>query len=323
MKENPLVSIIIINYNGRSYLEKCLEALMKINYSNFEVILVDNASTDNSIEFVQESFPSVIIKKLDKNYGFAKPNNIGAKLSNGDLLLFLNNDTKVEKNFLNELIHGLYSEPDIVICQSLLLKPNDSIDSSGDFLDEFGRAYSSRIKPKKVSPILSARGACMLIKREVFWKLGGFDENFFASFEDVDLGWRSWLMGYKVVVVPNSIVYHYGGSTVKTMKEEIQFHGAKNTLILRLTNFELIFAIKGILVLSFVTFGRKIFKKSIIGDPEESPPLPSNKIILKTVSWILRNLQYILKKRKTVSRLRIKSTKELIQMGLITKKIYK
>ena len=100
----PLVSVIIVNYNGKHHLEKCLRSLSKVDYKNYEIILVDNNSSDGSIEFVKESYPSVIIKKLDKNYGFAEPNNIGAKSANGEFLLFLNNDTYVEPNFISELV---------------------------------------------------------------------------------------------------------------------------------------------------------------------------------------------------------------------------
>ena len=157
-----LVSIIIVNYNGKEYLQKCLESLMKINYKDFEVIIVDNNSTDDSIEFVKNTYPSVIIIKLEKNYGFAEPNNIGAKIAKGDFLLFLNNDTEVSPNFIEKMVNVLNSDSKIAICQSLLLKPNNDIDSSGDYVDELGRAYSSRKKLTDVKEILCARGASLV-----------------------------------------------------------------------------------------------------------------------------------------------------------------
>ena len=319
MNREPLVSIIIVNLNGKSLLEKCLHSIKETIYQNYEIILVDNNSSDGSIDFVKTQFPKISIISLEQNYGFAKPNNIGAKKSKGEFLIFLNNDTEVPPNWINELVNVANSDSKIALCQSLLLLSNGDIDSSGDFVDIYGRAYSSRKMVNNVVPILSARGACMLVKKNIFFELGGFDEKFFASFEDVDLGWRAWLWGYKVVLVPNSIVKHTGGETIKNLKEEIQFHGAKNSLVLRLSNFEFFFALKSILTISFVIFARKLFGVTVIKDPEKSHPLPSFKVILKGMFWVLRNLRYVCEKRKLVNKRRERSTQKLIEMGLITK----
>ena len=154
MTENlnmPLVSIIIINYNGKSYLEKCLESIKKIKYDNLEIIVVDNNSTDGTMEFLVQNYPSIITLKLDKNYGFAKPNNMAAKIAKGDFLLFLNNDTEVTPNFLTELVQVLVGNDQIGICQSLLLKPNGEIDSSGDFIDTIGVVYNSKEPIDKIT----------------------------------------------------------------------------------------------------------------------------------------------------------------------------
>jgi len=319
MNESPQVSIIIVNYNGKDYLQKCLESLMKINYKNYEIILVDNNSTDQSIEFVKNTYPSVIIIKLDRNYGFAEPNNIGAKIAKGDFLLFLNNDTEVSPNFIEKMVNVLNQDSKIAICQSLLLKPNQEIDSSGDYVDELGRAYSSRKKLTEVKEILSARGASMMVRKDSFWDLGGFDKNFFASFEDVDLCWRAWLWGYKIVLVPDSIVYHKVGSTVQKLSSEVRFHGVKNSLVLRLTNFETSIAAKSIIKSFFVVLFRKLFGISVVSDPEESPPLPSFGTILRGVGWVLKNYNYVSKKRREINSRRVRSTKDLLNKGLITK----
>ena len=220
MNDLPLVSIIIVNFNGKIQLEKCLNSLKKVNYDQFETILVDNNSTDNSIEFVQKNFPLTKIIKLDKNYGFAKPNNVGAKNAKGKFLLFLNNDTVVTPNFISEMINTVKNDPTIAICQSLLLKPDGKVESSGDFINNLGLAYSSKDLPNSVKEILSARGASMIVRKDSFWELDGFDESYFASFEDVDLGWRAWILGYRVVLVPDSVVYHEGGQTVQEMSSE-------------------------------------------------------------------------------------------------------
>lgn len=319
MEELPLISIIIVNYNGRTHLEKCLPSITKSKYEKYEVILVDNNSSDSSIEFVQKNYPSVDVIKLDKNYGFAEPNNIGAKSAKGELLLFLNNDTIITPDSIAELINATKENPKVAIFQSLLLKPDGNIDSSGDFIDTYGRAYSSREKTNEIKNITSARGASMMVRKEVFWDLGGFDKNYFATFEDVDLGLRAWIWGYKVVLVPKSVVYHLGGQTIQKLDSLIIFHGVKNTLILRLTNFDIAFAVKGITVLFFVIIMRKLFGISVIKDPEKSLLLPSFGTISRSMIWVLKNFRYVLTKRRIIKSRRVMSTKDLVKLGLITK----
>jgi len=316
LENKPIVSIIIVNYNGRSYLQKCLESIMKNTYKKYEIILVDNNSNDDSIEFVKETFPTVKIIKLSKNHGYAEPNNIGAKKAKGELLYFLNNDTMICADAIIELVRVI-QKPEIAICQSLLLKPDGKVDSSGDFFTMTGIAYSSKKKTMEIEPILSAKGAALMVKKEVFWKLGGFDQKFFASFEDVDLGWRAWIIGYQVVVVPTSIVFHKGGQTVAMLDSKIRFHGVKNTLVLCLTNFETSFTVNTLLKL----IGSSITKKLPTGvtqDSEEFFILPSFSTILQGIKWVLRNFKYVYEKRKKVNSQRVRSTKELIELGLIT-----
>ena len=317
--ENPLVSIIIINYNGFDYVEKCFKSIMENNYKEFEIILVDNNSTDNSVAFVKETFPDIKIIKLDSNYGYAKPNNIGAREAKGDLLFFLNNDTAIHQDSITELVKVI-ENPEIGICQSLLLKPDGAIDSSGDYFTINGIAYSSRKKINTIKQILSARGASMMIKKKIFWELGGFDNEFFISFEDVDLGWRTWLLGYKVVVVPNSIVYHLGGQTVKKVNQNIKFHGVKNTLVLCLVNFEPKFSRKAIASLIAGAFKQK-FSHSRSNDFKLLFLLPSFKTVISALFWIIRNYGYIYRKKKQINSKRRRSTSELINLGLITNEL--
>src|SRR5207253_9076023 len=143
----------------------------------------------------------------------------------------INNDTIVTKDWLSELVKPVTeNDKQVAIAQSLLLLGQDGeIDSSGDFIDKFGRPYSSKLRnAPNGREILSARAASMIVRKEVFWKLGGFDEDFFASFEDVHLGWNAWIAGYKVVLASNSIVYYFVGQTVKNLKHIMNFHSMKN-----------------------------------------------------------------------------------------------
>ena len=329
---SPKISVIIVNYNGKKLLENCLESLFKTDYNNFEVILVDNNSTDGSMEFVTKNYPKIIVIKLDSNKGFAEPNNIGAKIAKGEYLLFLNNDTVTTTNFISEMVKVLEKDEKIAICQSLLLKPDGNIDSSGDFIDKMGIVYNSKTKTDEIREISSARGACMLMRKKIFDKLGGFDEKFFFSFEDVDLSWRSWILGYKAVVVPQSIVYHSAGKTSSNLKPEVAFHGLKNQLSMKITNFEPRFAFSSLVSFFFVYGSREIkiwFDYKIKGtttltatDYENKiAEKPSFKIITKSILWILCNPGYLVKKQRKVNYSRKISTKTLMKMNIISNKI--
>ncbi|MCV0399624.1 MAG: glycosyltransferase family 2 protein [Nitrosarchaeum sp.] len=325
----PLVSVIIINYNGRDLLKNCFESLSKIMYPNVEIILIDNNSSDGSVAFTKENFPKIIVHKLDDNKGFAEPNNIGASLATGKYLLFLNNDTTVTENFITELVDVIENDETIGICQSLLLKPDGSIDSSGDFIDDLGVVYNSKTQVDTIREISSARGASMLIRKTLFDELGGFDEKFFVSFEDVDLGWRAWILGYRTVIVPKSIVYHLGGSTIKKINLNIAFHGFKNQLAMKITNFEPSLAIKNTIVF-FVIYGlreiRILLDYAISGTTKMSSTKyekniackPSIKVIVKSLAWIMSNPKYLYQKQRIVNQNRVNSTRDLKKMNILS-----
>jgi GT2 family glycosyltransferase len=330
MNTKPLVSIIIVNYNGRNLLENCFKSLEKVIYSNFEIILVDNNSDDDSIQYIKENYPETMVIKLDENYGFAKPNNIGSEKAKGQYLLFLNNDTIVTPNFIDELVNAIEDDPQIGICQSLLLKSNDEVDSSGDFVDDIGIAFSSHEKSSKIREILSAKGASMIMRKSLFVKLGGFDEKFFVSFEDVDLGWRSWIIGCKVVLIPRSVVYHLGGQTAKEMKKEIAFHGFKNQLAMKFTNFESSMAVRTIL-LFYIIYGTQtlrvffdyLFKgKTKIQATKYENTIaakPNFSAIVKGMLWNWANLKYLIEKHRFLEKNRKYSTKDLMDKNIIIK----
>ena len=329
-KQHPLVSVIVVNYNGKNLLENCFQSISQINYPNYEVLLIDNNSTDDSIEFVKNNYSSAIIIKLEKNYGFAYPNNVGAKNARGDYFLFLNNDTKVTPNFIDELVKAMEDEPKVGICQSMLLKPNGDVDSSGDFIDLIGVAFSSKEKISKKREILSAKGASMMVRKEVFEKLDGFDEKFFISFEDVDLGWRAWIMGYKVLVIPQSVVYHLGGQTITKAKPDLAFHGLKNQMSMKITNFETRSVVNVILKFIFIYGFRMLHvlldysfkgKTSIAATNYENSiaQKPSLNAILKSFGWLLTNLGYLSKKQKLLNKNRVYKTNDLIKRKVIIK----
>ena len=307
-----MVSIIIVNYNGKIHLQKCIDSILNNNYKNYEIIVVDNNSNDESVDFIKK-FSYIRLIQLDKNYGYAKPNNMGAKIANGDYLFFLNNDTTIYRNTIEELLKA-FQTPKIGMCQSLLLHPDQSIDSSGDYVDFSGIPFSSKKPPLEIKKILSARGAGMMVKKNIFWELLGFDEKFFASFEDVDIGWRSWLWGYDVLLAPKSIVLHEGGVTIKKLPNEIKFHGVKNFLIINLVYFERPMIFTFICLLN--SFLKAKFQNSKT-NANKKWIIPPFYISLKGFFWILRNIGYIKNKKKLINSKRKLSTSDLIKMDLI------
>jgi len=312
-------------------------------YSNLEVLVVDNNSADGSVGLVREKYPGVKIIELKENVGFAAANNLAAKEAKGDLYVFLNNDTIVNKDWLSELVKSVTeNDKDVAIAQSLLLLgQNGEIDSSGDFIDRFGRPYSSKLRnAPNGREILSARAASMIVRKEVFWKLGRFEEDFFASFEDVHLGWKAWIAGYKVVLASNSIVYHFAGQTVKHLKNTMNFHSMKNQVCIILLNFEFPLSIKNLFSL-LPLYRPSIISKSIKDEKEGkknqqqlnfdnldtmAPAMYSNPVllkdVLKTSFWICSHSMTLYKKYKQIKQMRILSTNYLVKMGLITDNRY-
>jgi len=181
----------------------------------------------------------------------------------------------------------------------------------------------------QIKEISSARGACMMIRKKIFDKLGGFDEKFFFSFEDVDLGWRSWILGYKVVIAPNSVVYHSAGKTSSKLKSEAAFHGLKNQLAMKITNFEPRFVFRSLLLFFFVYGSREIkiwFDYKIRGSTTMTSTSYENKIadnpslktVIKSIAWIFNNIGYLRSKHKHVNKNRILSTVSLQKIRIIS-----
>jgi GT2 family glycosyltransferase len=245
----PLVSIIVLNYNGKRFLDDCFSTLFATDYENFEVILVDNGSTDGSVEYVKKRFrePRLKVLALDRNYGFAQGNNKGIEKASGDYVVLLNNDTRVHKKWLRELVKVMGSDRNIGAAQpKLLLDDEIHIDAAGGFLDYFGRVYQrgvfeeDRGQYDRVDEIFYAKGAAAMFKRKVLREVGVLDPDYFIYYEETDLCWRIWLRGYKIVYVPSSVVYHKGGATMGTKRSpEAIFSDRKNHITTLIKNYSL------------------------------------------------------------------------------------
>lgn len=207
--------MIVVNHNGRPYLRECLASLMQTDYPNFEILVVDNSSTDGSLESTEDLFQDSRLGKLrlSTNVGYAEACNFGSRYVSGEIIAFLNNDLLVDDGWLRPLVSLMRCDLTIGAVQpTLLLKDDPSrLDAAGGFIDIFGcsherRGFSSDFH--SLAEVFYAKGAAIVVRSDLFRTLGGFDESFFLYYEETDLCWRVWLAGYRVMYVPGSIAYH-------------------------------------------------------------------------------------------------------------------
>ena len=214
------VTVIIPNYNGMKFMKTCMDALMSQSMTDFDIILVDNASTDGSVEFVENEYKDVIIKRLDQNYGFCHAVNVAIGMTKTEYLILLNNDTKVEYDFVKELYETIDRYKDTFAVASKMLQMNtpDKIDAAGDLYCALGWAFSlgkdaNKSKYNKESVVFSACAGAAIYRKSVFDQIGYFDELHFSYLEDIDVCYRARIMGYKNRYTPKAVVYHAGSGT--------------------------------------------------------------------------------------------------------------
>ncbi len=218
---SPVFSVVILNYNGSKVIGPCVESVLKTHCNSFEVLLIDNGSTDDSMAVLRGfSDPRIRVISTGRNLGYAGGNNVGARFARGGILVFLNNDTTVDPEWLSGLFPA-FQDRSVGAAQAKILEfdnPN-KLDSAGHFIDKFCVAYvtghlqEDRGQYDKQRSLFGATGAALAVSRDLFKTLSGFDEEFFILFEESDLCWRIWLSGHRVVFAANSRVYHRGGMT--------------------------------------------------------------------------------------------------------------
>lgn len=249
----PKISFIVVNYNGLSCLEECFNSIKNLNYpeEKIECVFVDNGSMDGSVRFIKENYTHIKIVTNDSNEGFAKPNNDGAKIATGEYLALINNDMKLDPNWLNDMLDTLQScEDEKYVCvgSKILNFDGKKLDFAGGSISFYGHGFQfdygvdsefANRKYNKDKDILFACGGAMLIKKDVFLKVGGFDEDYFAYNEDVDLGWRLWILGYKVKFCSKALCYHKHSSTSKKFHANVKNElNDRNTLFTIYKNYE-------------------------------------------------------------------------------------
>jgi GT2 family glycosyltransferase len=317
----PLVSVVVVNYNGKEYVESCVASVLGSTYANLEVIVIDNGSTDGSVEHLnglygaEGRFRAV---ELDSNMGPAYARNRAVDTATGKYIAFLDNDTETEPGWLEPLVEAMEEDPTIGACQCklLLMNQRDRIDYVGDYMSNLGfliqRVPGGEIDTGQADSrveILSAKSAGMCMRAEAFREAGGFDEDYFIYVEETDLGWRVWLAGYRIIFVPESRVYHEFGTSQVILGDRqnymVKYHGTKNYITTLLKNLGTSALLRVVPIHVALWLG--IAAWSLLkGQGREA------RYILGGIGYVFFNIGAIMRKRRGVQRSRKIADSELL-----------
>lgn len=261
------VTIVIPNYNGKHFMEPCLSSLSEQTYKDFHILVVDNASSDGSIEYMEENYPDIELIKLQKNYGFSKAVNIGIQHSRTPYVILLNNDTTVDTRYVEEMVKAIEKSPKIFSVSSKMIQMYhpELIDSAGDLYTLLGwgvcRGCGRPVSNyQKYDEIFTACAGAAIYRRSVFDEIGYFDENHFAYLEDIDIGYRARIYGYYNMYCPTALVYHVGsgtsGSKYNSFKVKL---AARNNLYLNYKNMPALQLVLNFIPLAIGYFVKYLF----------------------------------------------------------------
>jgi len=305
MSHKPTISIIILNYNGKQFVDDCLSSVLNQTYNNYEVIFVDNNSTDGSADYAKSKYPAIKLIRNKGNYGYAKGNNIGIKQSKGEYVLVLNPDTMVEKTWLAELTKAAKSN-DAAAYQPKILNftHRDLIDTAHPRIHYTGLAWGDIYKKdagfSTPTEISFGSGTAVMIKRSVLEEIGMLDEDLFMYHEDVDLGWRMLMAGYKILFIPTAVMYHkYAFSRNKKKNYFLE----RNRFIVLLKNYQrktLFLILPALVLVELGTLAYAIRERWFL-----------NKI--RGYKDVIRNLDRILQKRQKIQHMRKVNDREVTQ----------
>jgi GT2 family glycosyltransferase len=245
-------AVVILNWNGEKYLQQFLPVLLEHTaIPGVEIVVADNASTDNSLEVLNKSFPTIKTIVLDKNYGFAGGYNKAFEQIEADYFVLLNSDVEVTLHWLEPLIDYMNQNQDVAACQPKILSYYqrtyfEHAGASGGYIDRFGfpfcrgRIFGVAEEDKgqydDVAEVFWATGACMVVRSNLFKKVGGLDDEFFAHMEEIDLCWRFKSRGYRIMCIPQSKVYHIGGGTLNSESPHKTYLNFRNNLLMLYKN---------------------------------------------------------------------------------------
>jgi len=241
-------AIVILNWNGEKYLQKFLPILIEnTTLSGTEIIVADNASTDNSVLVLKEKFPTIRTIILDKNYGFAGGYNKALAQIEADYYVLLNSDVEVTPNWLEPMINYMNEHEDVAACQPKILSYHqrthfEHAGAAGGYIDRFGFPFcrgrvlefaeEDKGQYDSIVDVFWATGACLVTRSKIYWKTGGLDDDFFAHMEEIDFCWRLKSRGYRIVCNPESTVFHIGGGTLNVESPHKTYLNFRNNLLM-------------------------------------------------------------------------------------------
>ncbi len=249
----PSVAVVILNWNGKKYLEQFLPFLLKSTYPNLQLVVADNGSTDDSVEFLKKNYPGIRILSSPVNEGFAKGYNTALKQVESDFYVLLNSDVEVTPGWIEPVIQLMRRNPLVAASQPkmLSLKQRNYFEyagAAGGWLDKYGYPFSrgrvfdvceeDKGQYDSAEMIFWASGAAMFVRADVYREMGGFDDFFFAHQEEIDLCWRMQLAGYLIYACPGSVVYHLGGGTLPKGNSQKTFLNYRNNLVMLCKNLQ-------------------------------------------------------------------------------------
>jgi GT2 family glycosyltransferase len=249
----PRIAVVILNWNGKKFLERFLGDVVRRSVPLARVIVADNASTDGSVDFITGHFPQVEVIRMPENTGFTGGYNRALEQVDTEYFVLLNSDIEVADGWLEPLLEHMDSHPEAAACQPKLLDYNhrdkfEYAGAAGGYLDRLGYPYCrgrifDRIETDKgqyddIRKVFWATGACMMVRSRCYREAGGLDKRFFAHMEEIDLCWKFQRLGYSVFIVPSSVVYHIGGGTLSKSNPRKTYLNFRNNLLMLFNNLD-------------------------------------------------------------------------------------
>lgn len=314
---SPLAAVVILTYNGMKHIKTCLDSLQNQQYDNLKILLVDNFSQDGTTEFVQNNYPEVICKRNTYNTGFAEGNNIGIKLAlkfNPKYVLILNDDTESDPLMIKNLIITAEQDKNIMIIAPKVMEMynRNKLQQYGVRCDRFGFPMGNA--EANSGNFFYVSGCAMLFRSDLFHKIGFFDKEYFAFSEDLDICWRTRLIGYDIAVEPKAIVYHAGGGSFKggyskghgyKLNKERLYLRERNTIRTLIKNYSTANLLKFVPLYLILLAGEFLY--ALIRIPSIVTIYPA------AISWNIKNLKSSLNERKKIQNMRTVSDDDILK----------
>jgi len=309
-------SVIIVNYNGKHLLKECLDSIREQTYKDFEIIVVDNASQDGSVTFLRENYPEVKVIQCEKNLGYGGGNNRGLATSEGQYIVFLNNDTKADKDWLSQLVRAAKEDDKIGMCASKILNYDNPriIDNTGLIIYPDGiargrgRLQEDRGQFDDRREVFFPSGCAGLYKKKMLDEIGWFDEEFFLYMDDVDIGLRGRLAGWKCIFVPEAVVYHRYSATTSPYSPLKAYLVERNRIwvVLKYYPADMILASVLYTLIRYASQAASILKGRGAGSrfARTQPPFKLLGLLIKAYCSAFFSIRRICKERKSFKKIR-------------------